>query len=77
MVDTLRCYYRKNDISLCVVHAHTEECGYLHCEDDDTPYADMTPEEGGRQLLRSIHERDQEMSEPCEHCGIRPTSQRS
>ena len=72
MVDTLRCYYCKNDICLSVADAHAEECAYLHCGDDDTTYADMTPEEAGYQLLRSIHERDQAMSEPWEHCGLRP-----
>ena len=72
MVDTLRCYYCKNDISLSVADAHADECAYLHCGDDTTMYADMTPDEAGYQLLRSIHERDQAMSEPCEHCGIRP-----
>ena len=43
------------------------------CGPEDTSYCnDMTPEEAGRQLLRNIHERDKAMSEPCEHCGIRP-----
>ena len=71
-MNTLRCYYCKNDIPLRVANAHAEEWEFSHCGDDAVIYADMTPEEAGYQLLRSIHERDQAMSEPCEHCGICP-----
>ena len=33
MVDTLRCYYCKNDISPTVAYTHAEQCAFLHCGD--------------------------------------------
>lgn len=73
MADTIHCSYCHGHIPLIVADKHSESCRLRTCDPEDTScYNDMTPEEAGYQLLHNIHEREQAMSEPCDHCRIRP-----